>query len=165
MIVTDTYSIGFTISAILYIYRANTPPFMCARKVLEPLCGASRVKGGGGGGGGDADILWLCHKVPLEVVDLKHKYIRNLRSVLLRIMYRALMQCCSSSICMVGIDFVCHKILRLLFISQAGQVWGHGTDSGRLRGLLSVAAVLREPWHEEHEGPQWQDNLVQSRSS
>ena len=48
--------------------RVGIPPFMCARKVLEPLC-----DGGGEPDGGKEDVLWFCHKLPQEVVNLYQK--------------------------------------------------------------------------------------------
>ena len=50
---------------VLLHFRVGVAPFMCARKVLEPMC---KVKDSE-----EEDLLWYCHKLPQEVVDLKQK--------------------------------------------------------------------------------------------
>jgi endonuclease VIII-like 1 len=50
------------------LFRVGTPPFTCARKVLEALC-----ESGGTSGSSKEDILWFCHKLPCEVVSLNQK--------------------------------------------------------------------------------------------
>ena len=54
----------YLINFDFFFLRNGTPPFMCARTVLEPLLNSVEVKSE------KPDLLELCHLVAMEVVNL-----------------------------------------------------------------------------------------------